>query len=184
MPARTSRPAPRWPCCKGNPREKGLDTLRVMYPANYKIPAHSHPTDQHIVVPSGALYVGPGDKLEPEAGKALKAGGFAPIPARKNHYEYTKEATTILDYGMSPPCRPVADRFGVDWHLIGDVQSNPDNERLVQLFDRYEVDYIVLARYMRLIPPSTCWQVAGGRIINMHHGLLPAFPGADSNGDA
>src|SRR5262249_4930798 len=47
-----------------------------------------------------------------------------------------------------------------------------------------EVDYIVLARYMRLVPPATCWGFAGGRIINLHHGLLPAFPGADPYRDA
>jgi formyltetrahydrofolate deformylase len=32
---------------------------------------------------------------------------------------------------------------------------------------------------MRLIPTATCWKFAGGRIINLHHGLLPAFPGAE-----
>jgi formyltetrahydrofolate deformylase len=30
---------------------------------------------------------------------------------------------------------------------------------------------------MRILPPSTCWRFAGGRIINLHHGLLPSFPG-------
>jgi formyltetrahydrofolate deformylase len=52
------------------------------------------------------------------------------------------------------------------------------------LFDRYEVDYIVLARYMRLVPASVCWRFAGGRIVNLHHGLLPAFPGARPYQDA
>jgi formyltetrahydrofolate deformylase len=28
-----------------------------------------------------------------------------------------------------------------------------------------------------VLPPSICWQFAGGRIINLHHGLLPSFPG-------
>ena len=33
------------------------------------------------------------------------------------------------------------------------------------------------ARYMRVLPPASCWKYAGGRIINLHHGLLPGFPG-------
>jgi formyltetrahydrofolate deformylase len=37
---------------------------------------------------------------------------------------------------------------------------------------------------MRLIPPSTCWKFAGGRIINLHHGLLPPFPGPQPYHDA
>src|SRR5437868_6332265 len=48
---------------------------------------------------------------------------------------------------------------------------------LVNLWDRYDVDYMVLARYMRILSPGTCWKYAGGRIINLHHGLLPSFPG-------
>src|SRR5205823_2059094 len=36
----------------------------------------------------------------------------------------------------------------------------------------------------RLIPAATCWKFAGGRIINLHHGLLPAFPGAQPYRDA
>ncbi len=86
--------------------------------------------------------------------------------------------------GNRPTCQAVAEQFGVDWHQVGDAQGKPDNDRMVELFDRYEVDYIVLARYMRLIPPSLCWKFAGGRIINLHHGLLPAFPGAQPYRDA
>jgi formyltetrahydrofolate deformylase len=93
-------------------------------------------------------------------------------------------ATPAVLVGNQPACRAVAEQFGVDWHHVGDDRGNPDNDRMVGLFDRYEVDYVVLARYMRLIPPSTCWKFAGGRIINLHHGLLPAFPGAQPYRDA
>ena len=85
------------------------------------------------------------------------------------------EAAVVL--GNRPNCRAVAEQFGVDWHSIGDAEGVPDNERLVALCDQYEVDYLVLARYMRVLPPATCWKYAGGRIINLHHGLLPSFPG-------
>jgi formyltetrahydrofolate deformylase len=93
-------------------------------------------------------------------------------------------ATAAVIIGNQPSCRSVAEQFGVDWHQVGDEKGVPNNERIVELLDRYEVDYIVLARYMRLVPPSTCWKFAGGRIINLHHGLLPAFPGAQPYRDA
>ena len=79
--------------------------------------------------------------------------------------------------GNREACRGVAEQFSVDWHNVGDGKGNPDNERMVQLFDEYNVDYILLARYMRILPPGTVWRFAGGRIINLHHGLLPSFPG-------
>tara|TARA_R110002073_G_scaffold56905_12_gene144773 strand:- start:7701 stop:8561 length:861 start_codon:yes stop_codon:yes gene_type:complete len=72
---------------------------------------------------------------------------------------------------------PLAAEFGSAFEMIGDGQGASDDALMVQLLDRYEVDYVVLARYMRILPPSTCWQFAGGRIINLHHGLLPGFPG-------
>ncbi len=94
------------------------------------------------------------------------------------------KATPAVVMGNREACRPLAEEFGVDWHSIGNEKGNPDNERMVSLFDEYDVDYIVLARYMRMIPASTCWKFAGGRIINLHHGLLPPFPGAQPYHDA
>ena len=93
-------------------------------------------------------------------------------------------ATPAVLIGNQLACRSVAEQFSVDWHMVGDSKGNPGNERMVRLFDEYDIDYIVLARYMRLVPPSTCWRFAGGRIINLHHGLLPAFPGATPYRDA
>ena len=87
------------------------------------------------------------------------------------------KATPAVMIGNRPSCRGVAEQFGVDWHDVGDAKGNPDNTRMVELFDQYQVDFILLARYMRILPPATCWRFAGGRIINLHHGLLPPFPG-------
>lgn len=87
------------------------------------------------------------------------------------------KATPAVMIGNRNACRGVAEQFQVDWHLAADSKGEPDNDRMVALFDEYDVDYIVLARYMRILPPSTCWRFAGGRIINLHHGLLPPFPG-------
>jgi formyltetrahydrofolate deformylase len=87
------------------------------------------------------------------------------------------KATPAVMIGNRNACRGIAEQFGVDWAMIGDKEGKPDEERLISLCDEYEVDYIILARYMRVLPPATCWKFAGGRIINLHHGLLPSFPG-------
>lgn len=86
-------------------------------------------------------------------------------------------ATPAVMIGNRSSCRGVAEQFGIDWHLAADEKGEPDDDRMVSLFDEYQVDYIVLARYMRILPAGTCWKFAGGRIINLHHGLLPPFPG-------
>lgn len=87
------------------------------------------------------------------------------------------KAEPALMLGNRTACRGVAEQFDVPWHHTGNATGKPDNARMIELFDEYQVDYIFLARYMRVLPPATCWRFAGGRIINLHHGLLPPFPG-------
>ncbi len=86
--------------------------------------------------------------------------------------------------GNRPTCRGMAEQFGIDWHMPADSQGVPRPEQMLDLVDQYEVDYVVLARYMRVLPPAICWKYAGGRIINLHHGLLPSFPGPRPYHDA
>jgi len=85
------------------------------------------------------------------------------------------EATVMISNRQA--CRDLADEFEVPWFNIGQEEGVANDERMMDLCDEHQVDYIVLARYMRILPPSSCWKYAGGRIINLHHGLLPAFPG-------
>lgn len=93
-------------------------------------------------------------------------------------------ASAPLMLGNRPACRGLAEQFGSDWKQIDDGKGNPDNELIIQLLDEYQIDYIILARYMRVLPAATCWRFAGGRIINLHHGLLPSFPGPRPYEDA
>ena len=89
---------------EGDPSKPAPFTVRAKMPANYAIPAHSHPGDEHVVVTSGALTFGMGDKLDKGAptNKTLPVGGFALMPANMNHFVYTTQETTIVVYGMGP----------------------------------------------------------------------------------
>jgi quercetin dioxygenase-like cupin family protein len=87
----------------GDPGKAAPYTVRLKFPANYAIPAHSHPTDEHVVVTSGALTLGMGDKLTKGAGnKTIGVGGFALMPANMNHFAYSAAETTIVLYGQGP----------------------------------------------------------------------------------
>jgi formyltetrahydrofolate deformylase len=91
------------------------------------------------------------------------------------------KADVRLMIGNRDACRGLAEQFDVPWfniaHNSGKPDGTPDDERLITLCDEHKVDFIVLARYMRVLPAASCWKYAGGRIINLHHGLLPSFPG-------
>jgi quercetin dioxygenase-like cupin family protein len=88
----------------GDPGKAAPYAVRLKFPANYAIPAHSHPTDENVVVVTGGLTIGMGDKLVKTAGagKTLGPGGYALMPAKMNHFAYTTAATTIVLYGQGP----------------------------------------------------------------------------------
>jgi formyltetrahydrofolate deformylase len=87
------------------------------------------------------------------------------------------KAEAAVMIGNRNACRSVADQFNIPWINMGDSQGNPDYSVLEKVIDEQDIDYVILARYMRVLPAELCWKFAGGRIINLHHGLLPSFPG-------
>jgi formyltetrahydrofolate deformylase len=91
------------------------------------------------------------------------------------------KADPTIMIGNRDACRGLAEQFDVPWFNIaansGKPEGAPDDERMIALCDEHEIDFIILARYMRVLPAASCWKYAGGRIINLHHGLLPSFPG-------
>jgi formyltetrahydrofolate deformylase len=95
------------------------------------------------------------------------------------------KAEPRLMIGNRDACRGLAEQFDLPWFNIAAGSSGaPDDERMIALCDEHEVDFIILARYMRVLPAASCWKYAGGRIINLHHGLLPSFPGMQPYHDA
>lgn len=50
-------------------------------------------------------------------------------------------------------------------------------ERVMELAERYQIDVLVLARYMQVLSAEMCGHFAG-RAINIHHSFLPSFKGA------
>lgn len=69
--------------------------------------------------------------------------------------------------------------YGIDFHYIEVNKTNKQAAEAVQfkLFDDYQIDLIVLARYMQILSPEFVARYPQ-RIINIHHSFLPAFIGA------
>jgi hypothetical protein len=89
----------------GDPTKPVPYAIRLRFPAHYAIPAHSHPTDEHVVVTSGALVFGMGDVLDKHssANTRLTVGGFVDASANVNHFAFTRDdETTIVLYGDGP----------------------------------------------------------------------------------
>ena len=87
---------------EGNPSEKGSVTLRLKFPANYKIPAHWHSMTERVTVLSGTFNVGMGDALDAKASQALGPGGFVSLPAKMHHYAWTA-APAVVQINLEGP---------------------------------------------------------------------------------
>ncbi|ASA54606.1 formyltetrahydrofolate deformylase [Vibrio gazogenes] len=64
------------------------------------------------------------------------------------------------------------------YHLPITPETKREQEaQILQLVEQYQVDLVVLARYMQVLSPEMC-AALDGRAINIHHSLLPGFKGA------
>jgi formyltetrahydrofolate deformylase len=75
--------------------------------------------------------------------------------------------------------KSVAERFSIPFHYVPftkDIKEVGEQAQL-ELLQQYEIDFIVLARYMQIITPNLIAKYRNN-IINIHHSFLPAFPGA------
>jgi formyltetrahydrofolate deformylase len=70
-------------------------------------------------------------------------------------------------------------RFDVPFHHVPhEGLDRAAHERALQaVFDRYDPEYLVLAKFMRVLSSAFVARYKG-RIINIHHSFLPAFVGA------
>jgi len=81
--------------------------------------------------------------------------------------------------GNHDDLQPLAEKYDVPFHDIGDEKGTPDEDQLLDLLAEYEADLVVLARYMRILSPDVVFRYEN-RIINVHPSLLPSFPGAEA----
>ena len=81
---------------------KGPIAFRIKLPANYDIPAHWHPTTEHVTVLSGTLNLGLGNKLDKNKTSPLPVGGFGIMPAKMHHFAWTKEETVLQVHSTGP----------------------------------------------------------------------------------
>lgn len=87
---------------QGDPGGNALFTVRLRIPDGYKIPPHTHPTDENVTVVSGTFLVGMGTTFDTKNTMTLSAGGFVTAPANMAHFAAAKGATIVQVHAMGP----------------------------------------------------------------------------------
>lgn len=73
--------------------------------------------------------------------------------------------------------RAHVEELGLPFVHVDDRDKAAHEAAILAEFDKREVDYVVLARYMKILSPNVVWRYPN-RIVNIHPSLLPSFPGA------
>jgi formyltetrahydrofolate deformylase len=91
----------------------------------------------------------------------------------------TLGATVVGVIGNHDILQKICERFDVPFSLISyaDGVNDPEQEMIDQI-NAYGPDYVILAKFMRILSPRFVASFAD-RIINIHHSFLPAFAGAN-----
>lgn len=77
--------------------------------------------------------------------------------------------------------KPLVDKFEIPFHHVTHENLSRDEheEQVIKAIKQYnDVDYLVLAKYMRILTPNFV-ETFEDKIINIHHSFLPAFIGAN-----
>lgn len=89
------------------------------------------------------------------------------------------EVDIPLIIGNHENLKYIADRFEIPFHHIPITKASKAEQEAkeIELLRKYEVDIIVLARYMQILSDNFVSEFPN-QIINIHHSSLPAFKGA------
>ena len=102
----------------GDPAKSGVPfVLRLKLADKVQVPAHWHPTDEHVTVLAGIFAVGMGDKYDGKKLDDLKVGDYLMIPKEMRHYGLAKGESVVQVHGMGP--------FAINWVNPADVPAQP-----------------------------------------------------------
>jgi formyltetrahydrofolate deformylase len=90
-----------------------------------------------------------------------------------------KEAEPAVVIGNRTDLKPLAEKYRLPFVHVPWNERAEAEEKFLALTEEYRVDFIVLARFMKILSPNVVWRFKN-KIINIHPSLLPSFPGAQA----
>ncbi len=75
--------------------------------------------------------------------------------------------------------KPLADEFKLPFVLLDWNDRVKAEARALQILEEQAIDFVILARFMKILSPAFVWRYKN-KIINIHPSLLPSFPGSQA----
>lgn len=86
------------------------------------------------------------------------------------------KANPVVVIGNRGDLASLAKKFDLPFICIPWEERNIAEAKALKVLDEHEVDFVVLARFMKILSPNFVWRFKN-KIINIHPSLLPSFPG-------
>ncbi len=83
----------------------------------------------------------------------------------------------VVLIGTENTLESLAKKANIPFVMVDEKDQAKAEQKIISVIKEFDVDLIVLARYMRILSPNFVWRYPN-RVINIHPSLLPAFPGA------
>jgi len=95
------------------------------------------------------------------------------------HYSGELPAQICAVVSNHEKLKALVEQFGIPFHFVShqNLERNVHEELVAEVLGKYKPEYIVLAKYMRILSPKFVARYPH-RMINIHHSSLPAFIGA------
>jgi formyltetrahydrofolate deformylase len=86
------------------------------------------------------------------------------------------KADPVIVIGNHPDLEPLAHKHRLPFVPVPWSNRVKAEQRALRLLEKHEIDFVVLARFMKILSPTFVWRYKN-KIINIHPSLLPSFPG-------
>ncbi len=142
-------------------REKIAEYFETLVASRYQMTSQLHFSDAKLRM---ALFV------------SKMSHCFYDLLARYESGELNVEIPVIISNHTD--LQQAAERLNIDFHCISIRKENKkvQEQKQKELLKKYNIDFIVLARYMQVLSDAFVKDYPQ-QIINIHHSFLPAFPG-------
>ena len=152
--------------------------LRVV--CNGIVPEQKQLSDSlaEVLPPSAQIQINPNNRKKIVVLVTKEHHCLADILVRQHFETWGSEVQAVI--GNYESLRSFTEKFDIPFHCISheNLTKETFEKQLIEQIQNYNFDYIILAKFMRILSPQFV-STFENKLVNIHHSFLPAFIGAN-----
>ncbi len=131
-----------------------------------------------VLPPSAQIQINPNNRKKIVVLVTKEHHCLADILVRQHFESWGAEVQAVI--GNYETLRPFTEKFDIPFHCISHENLNKETfeKQLITQIKQYNFDFIILAKFMRILSPEFV-STFENKLVNIHHSFLPAFIGAN-----